>query len=662
MATINIDVITLVIENVGNRGTLFSLLTVNKQIFRHTCAVLYSDPFRFFRHKSPYDDSLLESKISLLWLLMNLSPAVDDDANRVRKALAAARKQGSETEAWSATKLDYLSFIQCVRFRQSLDVLVTSRSLAATGILECYSTFKSTLTWSICGHRLDQLLELEIEARDIERFVQVAPQLCRLRIIVSESKTFFQWDVAIRTLLPPLLPHGLKLVLPLRPMDSYLSRLAELRTENSRTSWWGEIFKNYTDMAVGQVLQRCRRLLALGLRFGRGGIKDASVLAWAVDERRDRAAGRLLVPAVPLAMLGLSLAEIGAADAFRVLVDGIRAFGPSLYTLWVVLNPLKEEVVDEGLWRFPLPQDEWMMMPRLRTFKFISPVDELLDVRLLQCFPNLTTLNVTLGKRGSHQGWPVIHLPHLTDLELYGLAVCMFNPASLHVMPQLQVIILVSHDIQEDASDDRPTLQDNWTWDWDLPKLKAMSARMDLSQAKFSFRFFRGCPNLSTLYLDFLEGPVYPLDVSSTLTNPTQDTYPNLHNLDLRGRTYTLELEDLRILLGYAFPGLDRLFLSTYVENGEYAFGDVSTITADELHKQGTAQDAKVYDTPHDKEGEYWIPIAAIYLGGNSRSRSVIGGKYLGWKGTHDLDGKEFEQYIRDEFKRAVPKRKKYEG
>ncbi|KAG0250037.1 hypothetical protein DFQ27_009649 [Actinomortierella ambigua] len=93
-----------------------------------------------------------------------------------------------------------------------------------------------------------------------------------------------------------------------------------------------------------------------------------------------------------------------------------------------------------------------------------------------------------------------------------------------------------------------------------------------------------------------------------------------------------------------------------FVENGEYAFEDVSTITADELHKQGIAQDARVYDTPHDKEGEYWNPIAVIYLGGNSRSRSVIGGKYLGWKATHDLDGKEFEQYIRDEVKRAAHK------
>ncbi|KAF9967046.1 hypothetical protein BGZ73_000714, partial [Actinomortierella ambigua] len=91
-----------------------------------------------------------------------------------------------------------------------------------------------------------------------------------------------------------------------------------------------------------------------------------------------------------------------------------------------------------------------------------------------------------------------------------------------------------------------------------------------------------------------------------------------------------------------------------FVENGEFAYGDVSTIIADELHKQGVAQDANVYDTPDNKEEGYWIPVSFLALGGNSRSRSVLGGKYLGWKAKHDLDGKEFEQYIRDEVKRQI--------
>ncbi|KAF9150994.1 hypothetical protein DFQ26_001395 [Actinomortierella ambigua] len=93
-----------------------------------------------------------------------------------------------------------------------------------------------------------------------------------------------------------------------------------------------------------------------------------------------------------------------------------------------------------------------------------------------------------------------------------------------------------------------------------------------------------------------------------------------------------------------------------FVENGEFAYGDVSTIIADELHKQGITQDAKVYDTPDNKEEGYWTPGSFGSIGGNSRSRSVLGGKYLGWKAKHDLDGKEFEQYIRDEVKRAVQK------
>ncbi|KAF9969056.1 hypothetical protein BGZ73_008776 [Actinomortierella ambigua] len=89
-----------------------------------------------------------------------------------------------------------------------------------------------------------------------------------------------------------------------------------------------------------------------------------------------------------------------------------------------------------------------------------------------------------------------------------------------------------------------------------------------------------------------------------------------------------------------------------FVENGEFAYGDVSNIIADELYRQGIAQDANVYDTPGNKEDGYFTPGTFDSIGGNSRSRAVLGAKYLGWKAKHDLDGKEFEQYIRDEVKR----------
>ncbi|KAG0237340.1 hypothetical protein BGW42_001260 [Actinomortierella wolfii] len=94
-----------------------------------------------------------------------------------------------------------------------------------------------------------------------------------------------------------------------------------------------------------------------------------------------------------------------------------------------------------------------------------------------------------------------------------------------------------------------------------------------------------------------------------------------------------------------------------FVENGEFAWGDVTKVIADELHKQGVAQDAVVYDTPNNQEEGYWLPNSFLLLGGNSRSRAVLAGKYLGWKAKHDLDGKEFEQYIRDEVKRQLAER-----
>ncbi|KAG0228626.1 hypothetical protein BGW41_003367 [Actinomortierella wolfii] len=95
-----------------------------------------------------------------------------------------------------------------------------------------------------------------------------------------------------------------------------------------------------------------------------------------------------------------------------------------------------------------------------------------------------------------------------------------------------------------------------------------------------------------------------------------------------------------------------------FVENGEFAWGDVTKIIADELHKQGVTQDANVHDTPNNQEEGLWLPGSFAQLGGNSRSRSVLAGKYLGWKAKHDHDGKEFEQYIRDEVKRQLAEQK----
>ncbi|KAG0252626.1 hypothetical protein DFQ27_007940 [Actinomortierella ambigua] len=620
--TIDIDVIALIIDNVDDRGTLFSLLTVSKEVFRYTCRALYRDPFRFIY---PYDlsDNARKSSLSLVQLLLALSPAADDDSNLVRRALGVPPKLKFESTIPPTTMVDYLSFIQCVRWDTVADHLIASLENTVLqdwqpppGSSQDDESFAlSTVTWCLCGHQLGRIRELEVEHDAIERYIAAASQLSRLRTLAvapfygvqrddhsipvvrlvealqlhhgkdllrdchlswedvpdSMSKNTFQWKVDIHRLLPLILPRDLKLALPLRPTDSYLSRLESMVTTSTVYHRWHDIIQEYSDMTVGQVLQRCRALTSLGLDFALGRIDDPSVLAWAVDEACERAAGRLRAPAVPLANLKIFLHWFTPSFAHRVLMDGLRGFGPTLQCLSFELLTLNlNELLDGPDYQLPrmsIPKDGSVMMEQLGTIYFKSVDPRLFDPNLLNFCPYLRNLDVSLRYYPNSYvpSWSVVHLPSLAYLKLDGLAVQLFDPASLHGMPNLEEMMLSIHaeEASSPASGERWT--DRWTWDWNLPELKSLIVENTSTELTFSLMVLRGCPKLEELIVEFPDYPEIPphrLDVLSVLTRPEQDVFPNLATLGLSGE-HLIQPEDLKILMGSTLPGLKRFNVGT---------------------------------------------------------------------------------------------------
>ncbi|KAF9968659.1 hypothetical protein BGZ73_009190, partial [Actinomortierella ambigua] len=498
MALMN-DVLPLIIEHVDDKATLYSLLTVSKQVCHNVCRVLYRDPFRFFRHAQSKGNLSQSRLLSLVRLLLSLSPATGDEVNLVRTEFGVPKKHQAGAEAVLVTTLDYLSFVECVRWEHvlyqylaPLDKTMFDGWSPSPGVVQSVQSFiRCTLTWCFCGHQLDQMRELEIEHQDIERYISKVSQLRRLRTLVVPifhdydienankdtpenlptpypSAVRFvqahqqyhgkellqecrftrqmqtnclpetdQWEADIRSLLPLVLPKNLKLVLPLRPMDSYLSRVTSLIIADRNRQKWDMISKHYSDMSVGQILQRFRSLVYLHISFLVPGMNSPENFTWAADEARERATGRLLAPAVPLEGLSLELPVCTDNHPPRLLMDGLRGFASSLQNLMLTVRATAADARSSKTPAFEgeLFRDETIVLRRLQSIAFTSQKARQFDYRILQLCPNLTHLNVTEHDRtavSTSQNWPIVELPSLVSLVLVGLPVISFDPASLH--------------------------------------------------------------------------------------------------------------------------------------------------------------------------------------------------------------------------------------
>ncbi|KAF9971992.1 hypothetical protein BGZ73_004940 [Actinomortierella ambigua] len=301
-------------------------------------------------------------------------------------------------------------------------------------------------------------------------------------------------------------------------------------------------------MPIGTILQRCRSLIYLNFTLDRSELGGATMFAWAAHEAKEREAGRLLAPPVALEELRLSVDSRYGVGVPRILMDAMHGFALTLYSLYVDCTFFDMEDFgedhdeddknddEEGMSLLSKPDDAPIVMHKLNSFVFESHDNKLLDTRLFQFCPRLTSLS----------------------LMLFGRATTLFDEASFHGMRRLQTIILDDTTGNMIFAADSPGFLDFWTWDWHLPELTYFKASLVSSKTKFNFRMLRCFPKLAKLCLDFrtLENmPPHQTELLSVLPNVAGDNFPALEILEMSG-SYILHEEDLRFLMGPAFSSL----------------------------------------------------------------------------------------------------------
>ncbi|KAF9968658.1 hypothetical protein BGZ73_009189, partial [Actinomortierella ambigua] len=203
-----------------------------------------------------------------------------------------------------------------------------------------------------------------------------------------------RWNVDISNLFPLMSPSDLKLALPQRPMDSYLSRLTTVTVDCFRSKW-NMISSNYSGMSVGQILQRCRSLIHLRVAISqRGGIfqrflggqPKTHASEWQAGFWYQRPFGGLIVD-LPLGT-GMNVS--------RLLTDGLHGFASSLQSLTVYVYAPRGELESPRIPIFEgeLFQDDALLLGRLQSLTFSSDVAGYFDYRFLQLCPNLAYLHV----------------------------------------------------------------------------------------------------------------------------------------------------------------------------------------------------------------------------------------------------------------------------
>ncbi|KAF9164699.1 hypothetical protein DFQ26_001145 [Actinomortierella ambigua] len=366
MPQLVIDVIALILDKIDDAGTLFSLLTVGKDVFYIASRILYRDPGLFLLPKQC--KSRHASTLAFVRLVLAISPAKDNNTNLLRQAF-------SVNPASSPPVLDYLALIRVVHWKD-----LFRRCLAETspvldmghsgqplgGPYDHLQLGVDCLTKAVCLHQLGNIVELEIQlAGHIEYLHRVSELSSLKKVIVENGRTqnaeddayafavclvkaiqlhhgrnrlrdclvrnqsesrmlgdLLPQQIELDSLLPP--PEALKSlqIASPRPMDRYLSNAEKLDFALEQYGIyriWKSISQHYPDLPAWRVLQRCRGLSSLTLEIAQHVFDDSSLFAWAAKEARDRDAGRFLVPAVPLEDLTL---YVHALDACGIKEHG----------------------------------------------------------------------------------------------------------------------------------------------------------------------------------------------------------------------------------------------------------------------------------------------------------------------------------------------------
>ncbi|KAF9154348.1 hypothetical protein DFQ26_000257 [Actinomortierella ambigua] len=599
MTRLNIDILTLVVDNVDDPGTLFSLLTVSKQVLRYVCRALYRDPGYFLRKM----DRRHEASDRFVRMTLTFSTTTDDMIKDLQQAFDVK-------QATTPPMFDYFSFIRVVRYL--MDTLITT----------------------VGGHRLGNITEIEIESTAIGCFISGVTELARLERIkiipdsfwmrtedlytlaiklvkaiyhhhgqgtqrecqIVESSSFIPSDetflliLELGSLLPPLPALKTLSIEPSRPLDRYLATLKKLSIFDSFTRQWPRLSQHY-DCDLIHILQCCRELTDLEIEYGLEP-RHANLFAWAAQEERDRAAGKRMLPAVPLESLRLSTGRMKDFDAMKIVRDALFAFARSLCLLKVDLvkegadgdddddgdgddDDDGDDDGDDDNWSFfagLADSDSSPALPNLTEIHIQVRNPYLFDPRLLLGSPKLDMLWLKLlGHCHSFNrvhSWPLASHPYLTCLNLEGVPTNAFDPRALANMPYLEELTLKQ--ALEDPTPERSLRMERWTWDWHLPELKELHILCAM-EGWFSVKILQTCRRLWNLTLESTCKPM--LEIGAVLGDccPLYDA--EVQTLRI-GKNWDITPTDLALLFNRAvykiehaeLPKFDSCTLSQVVE------------------------------------------------------------------------------------------------
>ncbi|KAF9163303.1 hypothetical protein DFQ26_002729 [Actinomortierella ambigua] len=191
MPSLPIECLEAISDHVCDRGTLFSLLTVNRAFFTLAVSRLYYAPFHWVDLDSNFEKFAL-----LLKLALRLSPVKDNDTERLREywdILPLSANDGS-----FAPMIDYFSYVRCLlRYPRYRAEAIFGGNLVTEMSQEHFEgkrflamcNLQKTVQWLFCESHLERIQRLQIPLWDIDRYQKAIPRMHRVEEVVFDVNT-----------------------------------------------------------------------------------------------------------------------------------------------------------------------------------------------------------------------------------------------------------------------------------------------------------------------------------------------------------------------------------------------------------------------------------------------------------------------------------------
>ncbi|KAF9155951.1 hypothetical protein DFQ26_009576 [Actinomortierella ambigua] len=399
------ECLIIVLEHIDDPQDLFRLLTVSRGIFRLAVQQLYRDPLRYAVNNQI-------KPLVVLRGLLSLSPANDNDTQVLRQVLGAPLR----SELGPPLMVDYL---KCIRTLSMLFNAIDTwecREIFWTKANACSRPLTDVLHYAIVGHSPSFIQEVAIGAKDIERYIALAPQMSS----IVKIHLFGDWEGSVEFVKTLILAiqhhHG-------------TNRL---------------------------IFQRCRWMRSIHAEMHRA---DSNLFSWApyeIEQQYQQQPGQPRCPLVAPKMLDMVFGFIatepdpnpdettthssltGNSEWFvRTIDEALRGFSHSMED--IKLRIYRSTPLSRPWWELPVP------FPRLHKLDLSVPWGSLIDISSsLDRAPRLNglslCLDLPLSGHASVRHGTGLRICHrsLQYLRLSSAAVILFDPTSLKGLPSLQ--------------------------------------------------------------------------------------------------------------------------------------------------------------------------------------------------------------------------------